>query len=71
MILSIPLILGGIALILWSRRPEALAPPAPIEGEDASTAHPPEVAADPFPAYESEVAEPFAPARPDEPARPA
>ena len=72
-LLSLPMILAGAALILWSRRPEALAPPAPA-GEleaDASSAHPPEAVSDPFPAYDSEAADPFAPPRPDEPARPA
>ncbi len=71
--LSIPMVLAGGALLLWSRRPEALAPVAPA-GEreaDGATAHPPEAASDPFPAYDSEAADPFAPPRPDEPARPA
>ena len=65
MILSTPLVLGGIALLLWSRRPAALAPPAAVATPpDASTAHPPEAASDPFPAYEAEASEPFAPTRP-------
>ena len=72
MALSLPMVLAGAALIALSLRPGALAAPEPdLELADASTAHPPEAASDPFPAYESEAAEPFAPVRPDEPARPA
>ena len=76
MLLSWPLVLGGVALLWWSSRPQALAPPAPVSAEPllptaAATAHPPEAASDPFPALESEVADPFrpAPGLADEPAR--
>ncbi len=70
MTLSLPLILGGAALLLWSMRPAALAQPAPATGEPLERsatpgATPPEAASDLFPAYESEVAEPFAPSRAD------
>lgn len=72
MALSLPMVLLGAALIAGSLRPGALAPAEPTpEPADGSTAHPPEAASDPFPAYDSEVAEPFRPQRPDEPARPA
>ena len=79
MILSVPLLLGGLGLLWWSRRAQALAPPAPVSAEPllptvAPTAHPPEAASDLFPALESEVADPFRPVPSgysDEPARPA
>ena len=80
MMLSTPLVLGGLALLWWSSRPQALAPPAPAAATaSADTAHPPEVASDLFPATESEVADPFRPlprsassaGLSDEPARPA
>ena len=77
MLLSIPLVVGGLYLLWRARRPEALAPAAPPEALKAGTGpRPPELAADPFPAYEAEAAEPFAPdrfasGRPDDSARPA
>lgn len=51
MILSIPMVLAGLALIAWSRRPEALAPLAPASTQaehahGAPTDAPPETAAD-------------------------
>ena len=68
MTLSAPLILGGAGLLLASMRPAALAAPAPPDAATpsaAASAQPPEGATDPFPAYDAEVAEPFAPSRPD------
>ncbi|MBE7218413.1 MAG: prolipoprotein diacylglyceryl transferase [Caulobacteraceae bacterium] len=58
--LSIPLVLAGIALILWSRRPQALAAPAPVETDGAIPARvddtPPEAPADAFSALDDEAA---------------
>lgn len=49
MILSLPMLLAGLALIAWSRRPDALAPPAgalPEQARGAPVDAPPETAAD-------------------------
>ena len=63
MLLSTPLVLGGVLLIAWSRRPNALAPPAPPEADPApdlapgrADPQPPEVPADAFPALDDEAA---------------
>ena len=73
--LSLPMIIAGLALIAWSRSPDALAPPAPPEDELAGAASdlPPEAPTDPSQALASGAAESTseAPGAPDESARPA
>jgi phosphatidylglycerol:prolipoprotein diacylglycerol transferase len=76
MLLSLPLVLGGIALLVWSRRPSALAQPLPpspeVDGLDpavtAPGATPPEVSADTFDAafagMDERAADSFAPDAP-------
>lgn len=59
--LSIPLVLAGIALLWWSRRPQSLAPLAPTQTDAPGAANavddtPPEVAADAFSALDDEAA---------------
>ncbi|CAN5243499.1 prolipoprotein diacylglyceryl transferase [soil metagenome] len=75
MLLSTPLIIGGAALPIWSRRPQSLAPaaPAPPETEAleptlAPGAVPPEAPTDPFAAMDERSASSFAPDEPEKPA---
>jgi phosphatidylglycerol:prolipoprotein diacylglycerol transferase len=53
MMLSIPMVLAGLAFLYYSRKPSALAPPWTPEPEVGEAADPalkdvPEIAADPF-----------------------
>ena len=74
MILSLPLVLAGLGLIAWSRRPRSLAPPAAAEALDgeapAIDATPPEAPADAFSALDDEAAQPGAYLQADAPRAP-
>ena len=76
MLLSLPLLLGGVALIAWSRRPASLAAPAPAEdAPDTSPTRadplPPEAPADAFAALDDEAASRGVFGQADEPSAPA
>jgi len=67
--LSIPMLVAGLALIAWSRRDAALAPVAPLDDEPpVATPVIPEAATDPFPALAPDAADPRGPNEPKSPA---
>jgi phosphatidylglycerol:prolipoprotein diacylglycerol transferase len=73
-LLSLPLSLAGAGLLLWSRRPESLAPVVYTAGDAEAPAVadpqalPPEAPTDPFAALDERAADSFAPDDPEKPA---
>ena len=72
MLLSMPLILGGAGLLIWSMRPGSLASQAPTTPLESAPGHdlapgatPPEAPADPFAAMDERAAASFAPDGPE------